>query len=87
MLHQAALAACSIILMDNAFRCCAVQFFDRQIDFRGSLFFVAFRQSDTRFPNLCAGSAAVNAVMRAAFFILPVSLDCRLDICQNFLRN
>ena len=86
LFHQTAFPASGIILMDNTFGSCNIQFTDGGFHFHGCFLLITFNDSFTRASNLRAGATAVDSVMQTAFLILPVSFNCGFNICQNFLQ-
>lgn len=82
LLHQAALAAGSVVLVQNAF-------FSRFIQRAGGLhrcqasgFEITTIDSEAGFLDIGAGAAAVNAVAGATLEILTITFDLRLYISQ-----
>jgi hypothetical protein len=82
-LHQATLPASGIIFVDDTLLRGSVQLADGLEDssLRGGL--VAGGQNDAGFADGGTGVSAHNAVINAAFFVLPVSLNLRLNVSQS----
>jgi hypothetical protein len=82
-LHQPALAASSIIFVDNALFRGSVELADR-LDHCGLGDFrvLGFNRSAS-LSHESAGTPTINTVTNAAILILPISLDLRLDISQS----
>ena len=81
--HQAALAAGSVILMNDALRGSFIQRLNGLCD--GDLGCLTFPGHDRGFclRNKRARGAAVNAVAQAALFILLIALNRRLNVSQS----
>jgi hypothetical protein len=82
MLHQAALAAGGIVFMNDTLARSLIQ----RADGLQHSFFRFLRRTGQRCTGLsdeCAGFAAIYTIANADFFVLPVALDLRLDICQS----
>jgi hypothetical protein len=73
--HQPALSAGSIILVNNTLLGSFIQGTDRQESGLLRNFLVTFFDGCDRFTYKGSGTPAVDPVVDAAFFILPVSLD------------
>jgi hypothetical protein len=82
-LHQATLPASGIILVDDTLLHGSVQLADglEHSNLRGGL--VATGQNGAGFADRGTGVTAHNAVINAAFFVLPVSLNLRLNVSQS----
>ena len=80
-LHQAALAARGIILVNNALFSGLIQAADG-LD-NGSLVGLAGFDSGAGITNSGAGSATESAVTQTALLVLTIALDLRLDISQG----
>lgn len=86
-LHQAALTPGSIVLMDDAFFSGLVQSADRLHYRSAGLFGSTFANRNASFLHKSTGTSTVNAVAYAAFLVLLVAFDLRLNVCQNILQK
>jgi len=82
-LHQAAFAAGCVVLMDHAFFGGFIQCADR---LQNNIFCFGFIHFKSRAGSIysSASRAAEIAIMYATLFILTVSFDLRLNVCQGF---
>jgi predicted methyltransferase MtxX (methanogen marker protein 4) len=85
LLHQAALAPGSIILVNDAFLGGLIERADGFLGgCRGFLAgFLGALDLDARFLNSSPGAATVHAILNAFHIILFITLDCRLNISQT----
>ncbi len=86
-LHQSALAAGGVIFVDDTFFGRFIQLFNSS-EHRGSRnCLISTFQRQASFLNKGTCTPTENAVVNAPFFILPVPLDLRLNVCQSTSSN
>ena len=88
MLHQAALAACGVVLVNDAL----LRSFVKRADSHKRSLLCSIRirtgNGDAGAGNKSAGGASIYTIADTAFLVLLVAFDCRLNISQlNFLRT
>jgi hypothetical protein len=83
LLHQAALAASGIVLVDDTLPSRYIKFDNGSLDsFYGSFLFATV-DFHTSLLHKGASAAAIDTVAQSPFFILLVALNRRLNVCQS----
>lgn len=83
VLHQAAFAAGSVVLMNNAFFSSLIQSADRDLGCLNGAFLLTCLDCQTGPFYECTRAAAHNAVAYATLLILLITLNLGLDVRQS----